>query len=296
MSERLYKVQVAAAFAIVYIVWGSTYLGIRIGVHDMRPGLLAGIRFTIAGLVIIALARALGQRMPWRRSDWFLVALMGLLMIVIGNGVVTWAEQWVESNQAALLIASSAFWTAWFGTFGRSGHQLSLRAKLGLLSGFIGVALILTPEGGYSTRYFRAQLAILLSPIAWSFGTIYSRSRDVAVAPLMMAGWQMLGGGLVLLALGIAAGELETVTWSRRGIGALVYLTVFGSCLAYVTFIWLINQTTPDKLATIAYVNPAIATVLGWWWLDEALAGTQFVGMLIIILSVFVVTGAPKRL
>ncbi len=284
-----------AAFAVVYVVWGSTYLAIRIGVHDMRPGLLAGIRFIVAGLITVGLAVGFGHRLPRRRGDWALIAIMAMLMIVVGNGVVTWAEQWVESNQAALLIASSAFWTAWFGTFGRKGHPLSARVKVGLLTGFAGVALILMPEGGYDAQYFWAQASILLAPVAWSAGTIYSRSRDIETSPLMMAGWQMLAGGAVMLAMGIAAGELQTVRLTPAGLGALAYLTVFGSCLAYVTFIWLIDHTTPDKLATIAYVNPAIATLLGWWLLDETLAGPQFAGMLVIIASVFVVTGARRR-
>jgi len=295
LTERSSKLQIIAAFAVVYVVWGSTYLAIRIGVHDMRPGLLAGIRFVIAGLVITGLAIGLGQRMPRVRADWVLIMLMALLMIVIGNGVVTWAEQWVESNQAALLIASSAFWTAWFGTFGPRGHRLTTRAKLGLIAGFIGVALMLMPEGNYNAQYFWAQLAILISPVAWSAGTIVSRSHDLSTEPLMMAGWQMFLGGVVLTIIGVAAGELGQVSLSLKGLGALTYLTIFGSCLAYATFIWLIRHTTPDKLATIAYVNPAIATILGWWVLGEALSGMQFFGMLVIISSVFIVTGTSRR-
>jgi drug/metabolite transporter (DMT)-like permease len=294
LNERSLKIGVIAAFVVVYVVWGSTYLAIRIGVHDMRPGLLAGIRFVMAGMLIVGAAAALGQKMPRQRADWLLICLMALLMIVVGNGVVTWAEQWVESNQAALLIASSAFWTAWFGTFGPRGHQLTARVKLGLLTGFVGVIFILLPEGGYDPQHFWAQMAILASPIAWAGGTIYSRSRDVDTSPVMLAGWQMLVGGIALTAIGIASGELQTVSLTTAGIGALAYLTIFGSCLAYVTYIWLIGHTTPDKLATIAYVNPAIATLLGWWLLDEVLAGPQFVGMLIIIVSVFIVTGKTR--
>ena len=294
MNERSLRLKIIAAFVVVYVVWGSTYLAIRIGVHDMRPGLLAGIRFVIAGLLIIGAAAGLGQRMPRKRADWFLICLMALLMIVIGNGVVTWAEQWVASNQAALLIASSAFWTAWLGTFGPRGHKLTTRVKLGLLAGFVGVIFILLPEGGYDPQYFWAQLAILVSPIAWASGTIYSRSWDVDTSAVMLAGWQMLVGGIALTTIGVASGELQTVSLTTAGLGALAYLTIFGSCLAYVTYIWLIGYATPDKLATIAYVNPAIATLLGWWLLDEVLAGPQFIGMLIIIVSVFIVTGKTR--
>ncbi|MBT8132840.1 MAG: EamA family transporter [Gammaproteobacteria bacterium] len=138
-------------------------------------------------------------------------------------------------------------------------------------------------------------MAILISPIAWSAGTIISRSHDLATEPLMMAGWQMFIGGCVLTVIGVAAGELQTVSMTRDGLGALLYLTLFGSCLAYATFIWLIRHTTPDKLATIAYVNPAIATILGWWVLDEVLRGMQFFGMLIIIISVFIVSGSAHK-
>ena len=183
-----------------------------------------------------------------------------------------------------------------WGTFGPRGHKLTTRVKLGLLTGFVGVIFILMPEDGYNAQYFWAQLAILMSPIAWAAGTIYSRSWDVDTKPVMLAGWQMLLGGVILTAIGISSGELATVSITAAGIGALVYLTIFGSCLAYVTYVWLIGQTTPDKLATIAYVNPAIATILGWWLLDEVLAGPQFIGMLIIIVSVFIVTLKSRTL
>ena len=283
-----------AAFVVVYFVWGSTYLGIRIGVRDIPPGLLAGVRFIIAGLLIWGLAASLGQRMPRRRGEWGLIGLMAVMMIVVGNGFVTWAEQWVESNQAALLIASGAFWTAWFGTFGRRGHALTTRAKTGLITGFIGVAMILAPRGGFDLQYFWAQMAILVAPIAWSAASMYSRSLDHHTPPMMMAAWQMLVGGVILTLAGLFAGEARQVAFTWSGIGAFAYLTLFGSCLAYVTYIWLIDHTTPDRLATIAYVNPAIATVLGWWLLGEELGPIQFVGMLIILTSVIVVTGTPR--
>lgn len=275
---------------MVYLVWGSTYLGIRIAVRDLPPGLLAGVRFILAGLIILALALALRQKVPRRRDEWSLIVLMGFMMIFVGNGFVTWAEQWVESNQAALLIASSAFWTAWFGTFGRKGHALTNRVKAGLVTGFIGVALMMAPRGGFDLQYFWAQMAILVAPITWSAASMYSRSKDLSTPPLMMAGWQMLAGGIMLSVAGLSSGELARVQLTTPGLLALAYLTLFGSCLAYVTYIWLINRTTPDRLATIAYINPAVAVVLGWWLLDEALGPLQFVGMLIILLSVIVVS------
>ncbi|MBT8144791.1 MAG: EamA family transporter [Gammaproteobacteria bacterium] len=295
MKPGLQKLQLIAAFAVVYLVWGSTYLGIRIAVQDLPPGLLAGVRFIAAGLIILVVALLLGQRWPRRRDEWGLILLMGFMMIFVGNGFVTWAEQWVESNQAALLIASSAFWTAWFGTFGRKGHALTTRVKLGLVTGFVGVAFILAPQGGFDLQYFWAQMAILVAPITWSAASMYSRSKDLTTPPMMMAAWQMLAGGVMLLVAGLLAGETSRVQFTLPALLALAYLTVFGSCLAYATYIWLINKTTPDRLATIAYVNPAVATVLGWWILDEVLGPLQFLGMLIILVSVIVVTGTGWR-
>jgi drug/metabolite transporter (DMT)-like permease len=214
---------------------------------------------------------------------------MALALVVIGNGFVTWAEQWVASNTAALLIASSALWTAWFGTMGPRGTPLNAGAKVGLALGFCGVILMVWPDSSVDAAQMRGLAAILLSAIAWSGGMIYGRGSGIAVRPLMLAAMQMLIGGIILAVWGILAGELDRVAWTVPGIGGLLYLTIFGSCLAYGTYIWLIHETTPARLATIAYVNPAIATVLGWWALDESLQGTQLAGMAVIIAGVALV-------
>lgn len=280
---------VLAAFAVVYLVWGSTYLAIRISVHDVPPGLLAGIRFVLAGVALGIAALWRGQLLPGSRRDWFVIVVMALALVVIGNGFVTWAEQWVASNTAALLIASSALWTAWFGTMGPRGTPLNVGAKVGLALGFCGVILMVWPDSSVDAAQMRGLAAILLSAIAWSGGMIYGRGSGIAVRPLMLAAMQMLIGGIILAVWGILAGELDRVAWTVAGIGGLLYLTIFGSCLAYGTYIWLIHETTPARLATIAYVNPAIATVLGWWALDESLQGTQLAGMAVIIAGVALV-------
>lgn len=284
------RLAVIAAFAIVYVVWGSTYLAIRIAVQELPPAMLAGTRFTIAGLTLGLLALARGQAPPSTRQDWTTAAILALAFIVLGNGVVTWAEQWVPSNQAALIIASSALFTAWFGTFGRRGVPLSGATKLGLFAGLAGTALMVWPEGtptdvpGGDLLWPKA--AIVLSTLAWSWGVMYSRNATVTMKPLMFVACQMLIGGCMLTVTGLAAGEAARWTWTLAGIGGLLYLTVFGSCIAYATYMWLIHQTTPARLGTVAYVNPAIATLLGWWVLDESLTGVQFAGMAIILASV----------
>jgi drug/metabolite transporter (DMT)-like permease len=288
-TDRPPLLGVLAAFAAVYLVWGSTYLAIRIAVHDIPPGLLAGIRFIVAGIVLGLAARWRGQTVPGRWQEWRVILVMAVALIVIGNGFVTWAEQWVPSNQAALLIATSALWTAWFGTMGQKGMPLNQGAKLGLATGLLGAVLLVWPQKTTAPAEAWALAAILFSAISWSAGMIYGRAADISVQPLMLAALQMLVGGSVLTLWGVLDGQTAHVQWTVAGVGGLVYLTIFGSCIAYGSYIWLIRQTTPARLATIAYVNPAIATVLGWWLLGEALRGIQLAGMAIIIVGVALV-------
>jgi len=294
------RLALISAFAIVYIVWGSTYLAIRIAVQDLPPGMLAGIRFILAGLVLGTLALARGQSLPRSRGEWGTTAILAIAFIVLGNGVVTWAEQWVPSNQAALIIASSALFTAWFGTFGRRGVSLSRATKIGLFAGLFGTALMVWPEGSAGEvpggELLWPKAAIVLSTLAWSWGVMHSRNATISMKPLMFAACQMLIGGGLLTLIGIANGELARWTWTVAGIGGLLYLTVFGSCIAYATYMWLINQTTPARLGTVAYVNPAIATLLGWWILDESLSGLQLGGMAVILASVAWVTVSARQI
>lgn len=294
MNQEPSRLALLSAFAVVYIVWGSTYLGIRIAVQDLPPGLLAGVRFILAGLVLGALALARRQAPPRTAGEWGTTTILAVAFIVLGNGVVTWAQQWVPSNQAALIIASSALFTAWFGTFGRRGVALNGMTRLGLFAGLGGTALMVWPEGSAADvpggDLLWPKAAILLSTLAWSWGVMYSRNSQVAMKPLMFAACQMLIGGGILTLIGIWNGELARWTWTLPGIGGLLYLTVFGSCLAYTTYMWLLNHTTPARLGTVAYVNPAIATLLGWWVVDEKLTGLQFAGMAVILASVAWVT------
>jgi drug/metabolite transporter (DMT)-like permease len=300
MDNTPTRLALITAFAVVYVVWGSTYLAIRIAVQELPPGLLAGVRFIIAGLALGALALARGQSPPRSPGEWRIVATCAVAFIVLGNGVVTWAEQWVPSNQAALIIASSALFTAWFGTFGRRGVALSAATKIGLFAGLVGTGLMVWPEGAASDApggdLLWPKAAIVLSTLAWSWGVMYSRNATVAMKPLMFAACQMLVGGGVLTLIGIANGELARWTWTLAGIGGLLYLTVFGSCIAYATYMWLINHTTPARLGTVAYVNPAIATLLGWWVLDESLSSIQLGGMAVILASVAWVTISARAI
>lgn len=299
VSPTADRLRLLAAFAAVYLIWSSTYLAIRIGVHDLPPLLLAGVRFVLAGLLLLIPALALGQRIPRTWRDWLPVLVTGLMFVVLGNGLVTWAEQWVPSNQTALIVTSSALWIAWFGTLGPRGVSLSGRVKLGLATGFAGAVLMLAPQGGFGTafrmEFLGAKLVLLLSTLCWGAGTAYRRHVIITTPPLLFAALHMLAGGLLLVLGGLSAGELSRWQWTLPGIGALVYLTLFGSCLAYVAYIWLMDKTSPAMLSTVSYVNPALALLLGWWVLDETLTGSQWLGIGVLFAGVLLVTLPSHR-
>jgi drug/metabolite transporter (DMT)-like permease len=293
MASR--SAQLFLAFATVYVVWGSTYLAIRIGVKDMPPVLFAGTRFLWAAPVMLAYAYWRGARLPTARRDWWVIVITALLMLVGANGLVTWSEQWVESNQAALIVATSALWMAWFGTWGGRGEPLNRGTVMGLLLGFFGVAVLVGSGLQQRGAPLLAYLALLLSPMLWAAGSIYSRRYPVSCAPVMMVALQMAVTGLVMTALGLALGDAARWTWTVDGFAALVYLALLGSCVGYGAYFWLVHQVAPSQLGTYAYVNPAVAVLLGWLMLDEHLTTMQVIGTLIILASVVQVTWASRR-
>lgn len=292
---RSWRLKVAAAFAIVYLVWGSTYLAIRVGVAELPPALFAGARFLAAGLLLLAYARLTGQAWPAGGREWRTLAVVAVLLLVTANGLVVWGEQWVASNQAALIVATTALWIAGLGALGPSGEPLAGRAVAGLAIGLAGVAVLLDPPTAFGRDLFLGQLAILGASVSWASGSIYARRARPKTPPLMAAAWQSLIAGAVLTALGLALGEAPRWEWTSTGAAALLYLIVFGSCLAYAAYVWLLHEVTPAALGTYAYVNPAVAVVLGWWLLDERLDGRQLLGMAVILAGVVLVSTARPR-
>ena len=288
-------VQIAVAFAIVYLVWGSTYLAIRIGVQVLPPALFAGVRFVLAGVLMLAYAFARGGRLPASRRDWFNIAVTGLLMLVGGNGCVTWAEQWIESNQAALIVATSALWLAWMGTWGPQGERLGGLTLTGLGLGFGGVAVLVQSGLSLQAGPPLAYAVLSAAPVFWAAGSIWARRAPVSCPPAMTAALQMLIAGVVFCVLGVGAGEVPRWTWDRDAMLVILYLAVFGSCLAYTAYFWLVHEVPPARLGTYAYVNPAIAVALGWWLLDEHLNATQVLGTAIILAGVVLVSWAQRK-
>lgn len=288
------RARLALCFATVYLVWGSTYLVASIGVHLLPPILFGGIRFICAGLLLGITALALGHRFELDAAEWRHLLIVATGTVLIPNGLTNWAMQYVASNQTAILNASAALWIALFATRGRRAHALDRRTLLGLVIGFVGTALIVWPREGTLTGDLGMQFLILLAVFVWSASTVYIRNVHSKLDLLPFSALQMLLGGLLMTGIGLAMGEGGEWTWSKPGLLAMAYLTVFSSCLAYTAFSWLAKNTTPAMVGTYSYVNPAIAAVLGWWFLQEQLGVNQLIGMAIMFAGVALVSW-PQR-
>lgn len=290
-----WRLKVIIAFAAVYLIWGSTYLAIRVGVQELPPALFAGVRFVIAGLLLWAYAAWRGQKIPRSAREWCYLGVTALLLFVVANGLVVWGEQWVPSNQAALIVATTALWLAWFGALGQHGHKLSPRTVAGLALGFLGVAVLMLPGHGFSLDHLAAQLALLIAALSWSVGSIYLKRAKPVTPPFMSAALQSLMAGAVLCTVGIVSGEAPRWIWTPDGMVSLAYLIVFGSCFGYAAYAWLLHEVNPALLGTYAYVNPAVAVALGWWWLGETLDTVEITGMAVILAGVVLVTTARPK-
>jgi drug/metabolite transporter (DMT)-like permease len=283
--------QIWTGLWIVYIVWGSTYLAIRVMVETMPPLLSAGVRFTVAGAVmvaVLALRRGLRGVLPTRPQ--LLGALAVGLLLPGANAVVTVAEQEVPSNLAALLIASIPLWVIIMRAL--AGEDVSRRSVAAVLVGFVGVALLIRPGEQSGEATIVGLLACVGAAVMWAGGSFASPRLRLPQDPLVSVGWQMLLGGALILLAGVAAGELPEVeleAFSTRSLLALGYLIVFGSWVAYTAYAWLLQNAPLSKVATYAYVNPVVAIVLGWLILDEIVTGITVVGAAIIVFSVALV-------
>jgi drug/metabolite transporter (DMT)-like permease len=290
-ADSRHSAKLMLALGTIYVVWGSSFLFTKIAVTNLPPALFSGIRFVTAGTLLALIARIWnGSAWPDRLIEWRHVIIAGFFMVFVSNGLNTWSMRYLASNQSALLNGTSAFWIAGLGVFGRRGHPLTRWAVLGLGIGFLGAALMLIPKEPLSTQGLLAQGGVLVACFSWSLGTLYYRSIDTQLSSLMFMALQMFMGGLMLLGVGIAHGDAASWAPSPSGLMALFYLTFFSSCLAYTAYGWLSLNAAPALLGTYGYVNPAIASFLGWQFLHEHLSGAQLVGMVVIIAGVSILT------
>jgi drug/metabolite transporter (DMT)-like permease len=281
----------ALSFAAVYVIWGSTYAAIRVGVAELPPALFAGARFVAAGLILAIYARLVaGQQLPVQRREWRIVIVSGLFMLGAANGLVVWGEQWLPSGQAALLVATAALWIAGFGALGPEGNRPGPRTLAGLAVGFGGAVILLWPPQGFVFENFGAQLAILVASLSWSAGSMYVKRQKPGTPPLMSAAMQSLTAGVVLSGIGFGLGESARWVWTPNAMWTLAYLIVFGSCIAYAAYVWLLHHVSPSALGTYAYVNPVAAVIVGWLFLDETLTATELAGMVVILAGIVLVS------
>ncbi len=297
MSEsQAPRTQLAIALAITYLVWGSSYFATKIMVTDEPPLVVAGLRFTAAGMLLMAFAWWHSGPPVLTRIELRHVLAMAFFSVLFSNACHVIAMQFVQSNTAAFLNATPALWIAWFGTFGPRRKRLSGTAQIGLLVGLAGVLLVLSPKGGFHLAGFGWQLVILLGCLSWSLGTIYYRNSGAANPPLMFSALQMLAGGVGLLVAALIAGEPFAFQWTPRGLAAFLWLMLMSSCLAYSAYAWLTVHTSPVVIGSYGYVCPAVAALIGWLAIGETLTWIQVIGMAVILLGIAMVTGYLRPL
>ena len=285
---------VIAAFAAVYVIWGSTYLGIRYAVESIPPFLMAGTRNLAAGLLLYAFVRARGDTAP-SRIEWRNAVIAGGLLLTIGNGGVTWAEQVIPSGVTALVVALTPLWMVLFDWLRPGGARPRPFVVAGLAAGFVGVTLLAGNQGSHPIPAYGWGIAALLAAsMSWAWGSIFNKQARKPASPLLGVAMQMIAGGALLLGLATVRGEVSRFSFDRvtpSSAGAWLYLTAFGSLVGFTCYVWLLHASTPARVATYAYVNPFIAILLGCTIGHEAFSHELFVAGALIITAVVLIVG-----
>jgi drug/metabolite transporter (DMT)-like permease len=298
-TARPSRWKILLAFAIVYLVWGSTFLAIRVGVREVPPFLLAGMRFFAAGIVLYAWMRAKGTASPTRR-EWAAASFLAVLIFVFDYGLLFWAEKRVPSGIAAVMMATIPVFMALAEILFLRTQKLTMRLGLALLVGICGVAVLVSrsPGLGEAAIDTSGAVALLVSAISWSLAAILTRKLSLPESKVMSSGSQMLAGGTLLIITSAMLGEFKAFDVRAVSSGAwlaLVYLIVAGSIIAFTAYVWLIHHESPTKVGTYAYVNPVVAVLLGYFLGREALGARTVVGTLLVLVSVVVITTTPKK-
>jgi drug/metabolite transporter (DMT)-like permease len=285
------------ALAVVYVIWGSTYLAIREAILTIPPLLMASVRFLIAGGILYAVAVRRGDRAGDRptRAQWWTTFVIGVLLLAGGNGAVTLAERTVPTGVAALVIATVPVWMALIDRV-FFGQRLAWQAVVGLALGFAGLALLVGgPGGGHLDP--RGMVIVLIAPLSWAAGSMYSRTAHLPARPLVGTAMQMLGGGAALAVAAAIHGEFAQIHLgevSLRSALGLAYLIVFGSWGGFVAYAWLLRVAPVSLIGTYAYVNPVVAVFLGWLILHEAVAGRTLLAAAVIVVAVALIVSARR--
>jgi drug/metabolite transporter (DMT)-like permease len=291
--------QVAMAFAAVYIIWGSTYLGIRLAVESIPPFSMAGARALIAGVLLYIWARGRGAARP-ERIHWREAFIVGGFLLLGGNGLVSWAGQYVPSGVSALIVGSVPLWMVPLEWLWHSGPRPTVGIVFGLVVGFAGLGFLVAPgnlgDGGRIN--FSGAVALLLAAFLWAIGSLYSRRARLPSSQLLGAAMEMIAGGALLLMAGAVLGEWKHFAFARvtmHSAIAWIYLTTFGSLVGFTAYVWLLKATTTARVSTYAYVNPVVAVFLGWAVASEPIAPRMLFAALAIILAVVIIVTRSKE-
>ncbi len=285
--------QIILAFAAVYLIWGSTYLAIRYAIETLPPLLMAGTRFLVAGGILYSWARVRGASSP-TRLHWRAAFLVGGLLLLGGNGAITWAEQIVPSSVAALMVALVPMWMVLLeGVAHRTRPDWQVTLGLGI--GLTGIVMLIGPGEIAGTDQIHPLGAVLgmVASLSWAAGSLYSRRASLPKSPALATGIEMLAGGALLVTLGILLGEESLVAWQSISLGSLAalgYLIVFGSLIGFSSFVWLLRVSTPARVSTHGYVNPVVAVFLGWAIAGEPLTTSTITAATLIVIAVILIT------
>ncbi len=288
-------VAIWAALLAVYIVWGSTYLAIRFAIESIPPFLMASLRFLIAGGVLYLLRRARGDAAP-SRLEWRSAAVVGLFLLLGGNGGVVWAEQRVPSGLAALIVGTVPLWMVLIEALRPGGRRPGWQSAVGVVIGFVGIAFLIGPVqlAGHASNVDPISSTVLVvAALAWAIGSLYSRKAPLPASPLLGTGMEMLAGGLGLLVAAVASGELGQVNLafiSARSLLGFAFLVTFGSWVGFGAYTWLLRVAPTSLVSTSAYVNPVVAVFLGFLLGGEALSARTLVSAAIIVAAVAIIT------
>lgn len=291
------------AFAAVYLIWGSTYLGIKFAIETIPPFLMAGTRFIIAGSILYAWLRRRGAERP-RPVQWRAASIVGALLFLGGNGALSWAELRVDSGLASLLVSTIPLWMVLIThvehKLKHQGGRLGVRVISGLALGLIGIILLVGPSGGAGHWHVdRAGAAVLLgASLAWTLGSLYSPRAGLPRSTLLAASMEMLCGGVLLIVFGVVTREtadLHVSAITLRSALGLVYLITFGSLLGFTSYNWLLTHSTPARVSTYAYVNPVVAVFLGWAIAGEAITLRTLAAAGLVVLAVALIVSHRAR-
>ena len=289
--------KVILAFGLVYVFWGSTYLGIGIAVEQIPPGVMCAMRFSIAGALMLAWCALTGRRIRYSAREYARLAAVGILLLTGGNLTLAYAERIVPTGLAALLVAVTPLWFLVLDALLLGDHHISRRGKIGLLIGIVGVAVLIWPQLLATTALGRRELwwsvALQGGSVSWALGSVLSKKWQTAASdPFSATAWQVVFAGISNLTFALLFEKVSAVPWSVRGVSAVLYLVVFGSWIGYTAYIWLLQHVPTSKVSTYAYINPVVAVFLGWLVLHERIDHFILLGSAIIVVSVVLVTSA----